>query len=238
MSTKNIEIVYVPTAELKPSEYNPRRHTTEAMSTLKESFKGYGIIDPFIVNSASKRKNRLIGGHMRHKAALGLGIEMVPVVYVNIPDLEREKELNLRLNKNQGEFDLDLLAKFDEAFLKDVGFDSEELDEIFPDEEDPIPFSLTKELEKLGIENVTVKKGDLYDLNGSRLYVGDSTVEADMLTLMGEDKADMCMTDPPYILDYLHSKKRNGKATEGFGLKRDRKYLETDSLPDNFTDLA
>ena len=47
----------------------------------------------------------------------------------------------------------------------------------------------------------------------------------------------MCFTDPPYILDYLKGKKKGGKATEGFGLKRDRKYLETDVLPENFTEL-
>jgi DNA modification methylase len=54
---------------------------------------------------------------------------------------------------------------------------------------------------------------------------------------MNNEKADMCMTDPPYILDYLKSKKKNGKPTEGFGLRRDHKYLETDFLPDNFTEL-
>jgi len=47
----------------------------------------------------------------------------------------------------------------------------------------------------------------------------------------------MCFTDPPYILSYLTGKKRHGKPTEGFGLKRDRRYLETESLPDNFTEL-
>ncbi len=31
--------------------------------------------------------------------------------------------------------------------------------------------------------------------------------------------------------------KKHGKATEGFGAKRDRRYLETESLPDNFTEL-
>jgi DNA modification methylase len=44
----------------------------------------------------------------------------------------------------------------------------------------------------------------------------------------------MCFTDEPYLLDYLHGKRRNGKATTGFGLKRDRRYLETESLPDDF----
>lgn len=229
--------MYVRTDDLKLSEYNPRTHSTEALTALKESIKRFGAVDPVIANNAPERMNILIGGHMRHKAFKELGIEQVPVVYLTITELEREKELNIRLNKNTGEFDWDLLADFGEAFLTDVGFSSEELDDVFPDPDNPTPFSLTDELEKLGIENVTVQKGDVYDLDGSRLMCGDSTVESEMLTLFGEERADMCMTDPPYILDYLHGKKRNGKPTEGFGLKRDRKYLETDILPDNFTEL-
>jgi DNA modification methylase len=39
-------------------------------------------------------------------------------------------------------------------------------------------------------------------------------------------------------LNYLKGKsKQNGKVTEGFGLKRDRIYLGTESLPENFSDL-
>lgn len=238
MSTTNdLKIVYIPTADLKASEYNPRSHPAEAMIALKESITRFDMVDPVIANCAPERMNVLIGGHMRLKALKELGRETVPVVYLNIPELEREKELNIRLNKNTGSFDLTLLADFSEVFLKDVGFSSEELDDIFPDADNPTPFSLIHELEKLGIENVTVQKGDVYDLDGSRLMCGDSTVEAEMLTLMGEHRADMCLTDPPYLLDYLHGKTRNGKPTEGFGLKRDRKYLETDVLPDDFTEL-
>jgi len=44
------------------------------------------------------------------------------------------------------------------------------------------------------------------------------------------------MTDEPYILDYLHAK-RGGKPVKGFGAKRDRIYLETETLPDNFIEL-
>ncbi|MDD5711009.1 MAG: site-specific DNA-methyltransferase, partial [Candidatus Colwellbacteria bacterium] len=77
----------------------------------------------------------------------------------------------------------------------------------------------------------------VYQLRDSRLMCGDSTVEADVLKLVGDERADLCFTDPPYLLDYLRGKKKRGKATEGFGLKRDRRYLETESLPDNFTEL-
>lgn len=234
MKTK-IEITYVPVQDLKASEYNPRKHSEEQAKQLKESVTRFGLVDPVIANSAPDRKNVVIGGHFRLKMAKELGIEKVPVVYVNIPDLEKEKELNLRLNKNTGEFDKDLLAEFDESFLSDIGFSSEELDDIYPTEENPEVFDLEKELTKLNIENVSVQPGDVYELNGSRLMCGNSMEEDDVLKLMDGEKADMCFTDPPYILDYLKGKKKH-KSTEGFGYKRDRRYLGTDELPDDFTE--
>ncbi len=237
IKNKNIKIEYIPIDVLKPAEYNPRKWDKEAKNQLKESIKRYDIVDPLLVNSAKNRKNIVIGGHFRLSVIKELGYKKAPVVYVNIPDIEKEKELNIRLNKNTGEFDWDLLASFDESFLSDVGFSSEDLDEIFKIEDTPEEFNLEKELKKLNIDKIEIKKGDVYDLNGSRLMCGDSTLEQDVLKLMDGKKADMCFTDPPYILDYLRGKKKKGEAVTGFGLKRDRRYLETDSLPDNFTEL-
>lgn len=237
MHKPNLEIQYLPLSDLKLAAYNPRKHSPEAMAELKKSLERFGAVDPVIVNSAPKRRNVVIGGHMRVKALKEMGATEVPAVYVNIPDIAKEKELNVRLNKNTGEFDWEKLADFGEAFLADVGFSSEELDDLFAEDETPETFDLKKELAKLNIKNIEIKKGDVYEMDGSRLMCGDSTVEGDMLTLMGGEKADMVLTDPPYILDYLHGKKRNGKPTEGFGAKRNRRYLETDVLPDNFTEL-
>lgn len=234
---QRLKVEYVPIKDLKPAVYNPRKHSPEAMAQLQESIKRYGLVDPIIVNGAPSRKNIVIGGHFRLKAAKELGYKEMPVVYVNLADIQKEKELNIRLNKNTGEWDWDLLARFAEPFLTDVGFSSEDLDKIFDVEESPEVFDLEKELKKLNIQKINVKKGDLWQLGEHRLLCGDSTIEADILRLMGDDKADMCFTDPPYILDYLHGKKKTGTPTEGFGLKRDRRYLETDVLPENFSDL-
>ena len=130
-----------------------------------------------------------------------------------------------------------MLAEFDESLLSEVGFTSEEIDEIFPTEKHEEEFNLQKELDKLDID-VKAKKGEVYDLDGSRLMIGDSTIEADMLKLMDGHKADLCFTDPPYILDYLKGKGRGKDGpTVGFGSKKNRRYLETDVLPDNFSDL-
>ena len=235
----SLKIVYILVSELKAAVYNPRKWSKEQLGQLMESLRRFGCADPIIVNGAPNRKNIVIGGHMRLKAAKELGLKELPVVYLNIPDEVKEKELNLRLNKNGGEFDLDLLKGFDEKILADIGFTSEDLDEIFSIDSTPEMFDLNKELEKLNIKNIKTKKGDVYEFSdGSRLMNGDSCIEADMLKLMDGVKADMCLTDPPYLLQYLKGKTRNKDGvTKGFGVKKNRIYLGTETLPDDFTDL-
>ncbi len=234
MQDNKLNIIYVPTDTLRLSEYNPRKWSKEAIKHLKASIKKFGFIDPLIVNAAPNRRGVVIGGHFRLTIAKELKIAEVPVVYLNIPDLEKEKELNIRLNKNTGEFDWDLLTNFKESFLADIGFSSEELDDIFAIDDMPEEFDLEKELAKLDIKTITVTKGDVYQLGSHRLMCGDSMNEADVTKLMGGEKAAMCFTDPPYILDYLHTKYK-GKGA-GFGFKRNRKYLDTDELPVDFTE--
>jgi DNA modification methylase len=234
----DLKIEYVSISELTSPEYNPRFWSEENKEELKQSIIRYGVVDPLLVNSAEERKGIVIGGNFRLSVLKELGHETAPVVYISIPELDKEKELCLRLNKNQGEWNMELLAQFDETFLSGLGFDSVELDKVFEEDTTEEQFDLKKELEKVGIKSITVQKGDVYDLDGSRLMCGDSTIEADMLKLCGEHKIDMVMTDPPYILDYLHGKtKKDGEAVTGFGAKKNRRYLETDVLPDNFTEL-
>ncbi len=232
------KIVMVKAGALKPSVYNPRRWDEQAVAGLTESIKRFGLVDPLLVNGSKERKNVVIGGHFRLKVAKDLGIKEVPVVYLDIPDETKERELNLRLNKNQGDWDYELLAEFDESLLADVGFDSEELDEIFEiDLEESETFDLEKELRKLDIKKITVQKGDVYQLGESRFMCGDSTVEADFDNLMNGQLSDMCFTDQPYRLSYMKGGIRQGKPVEGFGAKRNRKYLETDELPEDFVKL-
>jgi DNA modification methylase len=239
MATINgkLQVRQLKISELKPSEYNPRKWNEEQLQKLRESIEKFGIVDPLIVNAYGPRQNIVIGGNMRLEVLRDLGYDDVPIVYVSL-DEAKERDLNVRLNRTGGDWDYDLLKEFDESLLADIGFGSEEIDAIFDveDMDEKNSFDLKKELKKLDIKKIEVHKGDIYQLGESRLMCGDSTVEADFDRLMGDNKADMCMTDPPYILDYLHAK-RGGKPVKGFGSKQDRIYLETESLPDNFTEL-
>ncbi|HDQ23227.1 MAG TPA: hypothetical protein ENN28_04690 [Candidatus Uhrbacteria bacterium] len=231
----DLKIHYISIELIKPNESNPRKMTPKQKEDLKENIQKFGFVDPLVLNQHKGRENFLIGGHQRLIIAKELGHKKVPVVFVDL-DKEKESELLIRLNKNQGEWDIKLLADFDPKLLESIGFTSDELDNIFQIEDNPEVFDLDKELKKLDINKINIKKGDVYQLGGHHLMCGDSTIEADMLKLMDGVKADMCLTDPPYILNYLAGKKKKGQATTGFGYKRDRRYLETESLPDDFTE--
>jgi ParB-like chromosome segregation protein Spo0J len=90
----NIKIVQVDINELNPAPYNPRKWSDEATAQLKESISRFGMVDAIVVNGVIERRNVVIGGHFRLHVAKDLGLKEVPVVYVDIPDIDREKELN------------------------------------------------------------------------------------------------------------------------------------------------
>ena len=201
-----MEIVKVKISELKPSEYNPRTFSEQALLDLKESITRFGFVDPIIVNSAENRKNIVIGGHFRLKAAEALGIDEVPVFYINIADLQKEQELNLRLNKNLGEWDWSLLANIDENILLDSGFQKVELHEKFGINQDTNEDDFDAEAEYDAITEPNSKPGEVYELGRHRLMCGDSTNPEHVAKLMNGQKANLIFTDPPYNVNYTYAK--------------------------------
>lgn len=215
------------TAELKPAEYNPRKWSEEDAKSLEEGIRRFGFVDPLVVNIAEGRENVVIGGHFRLEIAKRIGIEEVPVVYVNIADLAKEKELNLWLNRNVGQWDWELLSGFDEHLLSDIGFDSNELDSIFGLEETD-EFDVNTEKEKLLKEGeIRTEKGQLWELGENRLIIGDSTVRENWIRLFRDERFDFMFTDPPYRLAYSRKRVRKVKTKEGFKIKREREYIDT-----------
>ena len=187
--------------DLIPAPYNPRQLTEKQAKDLNQSLTKFNLADPVVINS----NNTIIGGHQRINILKTQGVEEVDV---RVPDkiltAEEERELNLRLNKNLGEWDFDMLANFDEDMLKDVGFDSKELDNIFQldtkPEDDVVPEA----------RETAVKSGDMFKLGEHRLLCGDATKKEDVEKLMAGEKADMVFTDPPYGVGYEKKTKMLG----------------------------
>jgi len=220
-SGQNLDVIYVKISELLSATYNPRKWNEEAIAQLTESIKRFGLVDPIIVNGTENRKNVVIGGHFRLKVSKDLGYKEIPVVYVNIPDVEKEKELNLRLNRNTGEWDFELLKNFEIETLLDVGF-GDDLSAIWDEnlsvEDDN--FDLEKEIEK--IKTPKTNPGDLIKLGNNLLLCGDSTKLEDVQRLVGKEKIDITYCDSPYNIALDYNKGIGGKAQYG-GKTNDKK---------------
>ena len=193
---EEIKIVYIPISELKPAPYNPREISRHDFEALKGSIQEFGFVDPVIVN----KDNSIIGGHQRVDAAKELGIDAVPVVFVDVAG-EQAKILNLALNRISGEWDKEKLKNlFSELSslsldLGLTGFTSEEVSTLldFTKEDD---YEAPKDLP------TKVSYGQVWLLGKHRLMCGDATKKEDIAKLMGGEKAQIIFTDPPYNVDY------------------------------------
>lgn len=225
MKNQNLIIEQIDISLLKPAEYNPRRLTAKQEETLTKSIEKYKLLDPIIVNNYQDRKNVVVSGHQRLKVAKKLGYKQVPVVFVSLP-VEKERELNLFMNKAQGEWDFELLKQFDIDMLLETGFDDSDLSAIWDDclETDDDNFQVEKEIAK--IKKTDIKLGDMFQLGNNFLICADSTNQESIKKLMGEERADMIYSDPPFNIGVDYSK-GIGK-TRNYGGKVDDKKSKSE----------
>ncbi len=195
------------TADLIPADYNPRKDLKPGdaeYEKLKRSIEQFGYVEPVIWN---KTTGFVVGGHQRLKVLLDMGITEVECVVVEM-DAEKEKALNIALNKISGEWDKDKLAlliadlqgaDFDVSL---TGFEPAEIDSLFKDaQQDKVKdddFDVDAELKA----PVITKAGDVWTLGRHRLVCGDSTKPETFALLMGDRKANLVITDPPYNVNY------------------------------------
>ena len=182
-------------SELIPAEYNPRYITPEALEQLKASIQRFDAVEPVLVNVHPDRKNIIISGHQRIKAAKSLGLETFPCVELNL-DKDQERELNVRMNKNTGAWDWDELATyFDAEELTEWGFTQDELFGNFEEEETEAEEDDYEIPEEIQTDFVL---GDLIEIGEHRLLCGDSTDSDQVYKLMDRVYPDLIHTDPPY----------------------------------------
>ena len=187
--------------EIKPYENNPRKNE-EAVDEVASSIKAFGFKNPIIVD----KDMVIIAGHTRLKAALKLGLTMVPVIVAS--DLNPDQANALRLADNKTAE----IAKWDKKKLEeelkqinweilginmtDVGFDdifASEFQEVVDDDFD--------EGQYLSAEPYS-HQGDIYLLDDNRVMCGDSTNKEHVKLLMNGKLDDMVFTDPPYNVNY------------------------------------
>jgi DNA modification methylase len=228
-----LEINEVAVDGLKIDENNPREMSKHDFDSLKRAIQELGFVQPLVVR---KKNNKIISGHQRLKALQEMGRKTVPVIFVDLNE-NKARLLGLALNRISGTWDEEKLAEIihqlDQVKTEDIsltGFKEGEIEDLLEGLEVDLPesFDLVKEAKKAEVK-IKTRVGDLYQLGPHRLLCGDSTKKEDVLRLFDGKKADMCFTDPPYILAYLKANYK-GKL-RGFGHKTNRKYLTTDEAP-------
>jgi DNA modification methylase len=200
--------------ELKIADYNPRKINEKNLNNLKKSLKEFGWLSPVVINSNELRKNIVISGHQRIKAAKELGQKEVPCIEVDL-DEAKEKALNLAMNKIGGEFEedklIELLSQIDqhnEDLLSITGFDTTEINYLLglKDEEKNAMFAKSQE-DKFDVKNkYDIHEGDIIEIDGHRIICGDSSKVENFEKLIGDNQIDLCVTSPPYNLDIKYGK--------------------------------
>ena len=107
-ATPELVITYLDPTTLEVDPGNPRTIDPEAADKLKAGLAAFGLVEPLVVNG---RTGLLVSGHQRRALALELGIDLVPVVVVDLDDPEA-KALGVLLNNESamGQWDPDLLT--------------------------------------------------------------------------------------------------------------------------------
>lgn len=192
------KVTYMDVDSLIPYANNQRLNDN-AVDAVAASIKEFGFKVPIVVDG----ENVIINGHTRLKAAHKLGLKQVPVIVADDLTPEQVKAFRLANNKT-GE-----LAQWDMAKL---GIELEGIGEI-----DMGEFGFDIDFGGIDLSDMNIegddyeqeipaepksKTGEIYRLGRHRLMVGDSTSAADVDKLTDGAIMDLCVTDPPYNVDY------------------------------------
>ena len=193
-----LQIELVPITEIKPYENNAKIHTPEQIEQIKKSILEFGNNDPIAIDG----EGIIIEGHGRLLALQALGYTEVECIRLGHLTEEQRKAYTLVHNKltmNTG-FDLDILEEELQAIeninMEDYDFsldidDDTVIEDVEEDNFNPeVP------------DEPVAKRGQVYQLGEHRLMCGDSTSAADVQKLMGDEQADLLLTDPPYNVNY------------------------------------
>jgi DNA modification methylase len=195
-------------AEIRLDERNANLGTKRGRDFIEGSLKKYGLGRSILLD----RNGSVIAGNKTleaFKAAGGKELVVVgtrgdALVAVQREDLtiDSRKGRSLAIADNRAsEIDLEwspeVLASFD-LNLGDL-FDNKDLRAIMgdlsPEIEAPEPhLDKAAELQK----KWKTARGQIWKIGEHRLMCGDSCSQNDILLLMGDEKAEMCFTDPPW----------------------------------------
>jgi DNA modification methylase len=200
--------------DLVPHAKNPRTLSDKQRADLEASIAKFNIAEIPAVNT----DGTILAGHARIKVlqALGRGQEKIDVRVPSRTLTPKDcEEYMLRSNRNHGSWDYELLKAFDTSFLLDIGFDESDLGSIWDDVLQIEDDQFDEEVELKRAAATGIKPGDRFALGPHSLICGDSTDEAVVQRLVGDEKIDMVYVDMPFNIGLSYDKGIGGNAHYG-----------------------
>jgi DNA modification methylase len=206
-TTTQMELVSID--KLIPYVNNARTHSAEQVNKLRSSLREFGFINPVIID----KDYGIIAGHGRVLAAREEGITEVPCVLVDYLTEAQKKAYIIADNRfaQDAGWDEELLRIEIESLQAEAfdvsltGFEEQEIADLFKSESEAEAqdddFDLSAALEKAAF----VERGDVWTVGRHRLMCGDATSEEDVDKLMGDRRANLILTDPPYGVSFQSS---------------------------------
>ena len=190
----------------KPYPGNPRVND-DAIDAVASSIRQFGFRVPIIAD----RDGVIIAGHTRLKAARKLGLTHVPVHVAADLDEAAARALRLADNKTaeQAAWDFDLLPIELSALreldwdLTSLGFSEDELAKLL-DGLNPVEGQTDPDEIPAVPEEAVSKPGEIYIMGRHKLLCGSATNKADVQRLMGDERADLWLVDPPYNVRQMY----------------------------------
>lgn len=220
--TKKSVIEYIATDALQPFKQNARLHPRKQIKQLTESIRAFGFTAPILIGD----ELNIIAGHGRVLAAKELGLAEVPAIRLSHLTPEQQRLYVLADNKLalNSIWDVDLLAGEFKALtelgldLDLAGFSPPEIDFAFDAAREKLDEAVGREdaLPEMGAVALTVR-GDIWRLGPHKLICGDARDPSIFEALLGDERADLVFTDPPYNV------KIDGNVT-GLGRVRHRDF--------------
>lgn len=204
MNVESANIEMVPVTALRPYVGNARRHSKKQIRQIADSITRFGFTNPVLISDAGE----IIAGHGRVLAAKELGLRAVPTLKLSHLTAEERRAYVLADNKlalNAG-WDSEILAIELQALIDlefDVtltGFSLAEIDLTLDQARESSTTTTESPADRIPErpESPVTRPGDLWLLGRHRLVCGDARLSQDVTRLMGEDRADLIFTDPPY----------------------------------------
>jgi DNA modification methylase len=202
----NLTVVYRPIESLNLNPANPRRHSKKQIRQIANSIKAFDFNVPILVD----REGKVIAGHGRLLAAHELGIIEVPTLcleHLTPAQIRAFTIADNRLTEISTWDDRLLAQQLKDLSLTGLDFDIEvtgfevgEIDlRILSLEDVPDPADDAADaVPELPAGPPISKIGDLWHLGHHRVLCGNALEHADFATLMGEERAALAFTDPPY----------------------------------------